>query len=293
MNSQNDLDLDLAKRPDPRYPDGDGPPGDDSGRRVTAVVVAVVVALLAVAVWFWWQRDAGEEAPLTAQAGEAGTEATLPTPADPLGAGEAIDLPPLGGELDPVVRSMLGTLSARPELARLLATDDLVRRFVTSVDNIGRGRSPSRHLVVLRPDGTFSVERPQQAGSVPAATFARYDGAAATVANLDAAAMAKVYGSLRPRLNEAYAELGDPSASFDAAMERAIVHLLSVSPDAARGQVQPGKGLTYQWSDANTENLSSAQKQLLRMGPENAERVQQKLRELALALGIPAERLPS
>jgi len=37
--------------------------------------------------------------------------------------------------------------------------------------------------------------------------------------------------------------------------------------------------------------LSEAQKQLLRMGPENMRVVKQKLRELAAALGIPEDRL--
>jgi len=38
--------------------------------------------------------------------------------------------------------------------------------------------------------------------------------------------------------------------------------------------------------------LTAAQKQLLRMGPENARIVQAKLCEIALALGVPPQRLP-
>jgi len=38
--------------------------------------------------------------------------------------------------------------------------------------------------------------------------------------------------------------------------------------------------------------LSAAQKQLLRMGPQNVRMVQNKLREIAAALGIPASKLP-
>ena len=40
------------------------------------------------------------------------------------------------------------------------------------------------------------------------------------------------------------------------------------------------------------QELSAAQKQLLRMGPQNVRTVQSKLREIATALGIPASRLP-
>ncbi len=52
------------------------------------------------------------------------------------------------------------------------------------------------------------------------------------------------------------------------------------------------KGIGYAFADSRLENLTAAQKQLLRMGPENARTIQRSLREIALALGIPPERLP-
>jgi len=51
-------------------------------------------------------------------------------------------------------------------------------------------------------------------------------------------------------------------------------------------------GVGYAFADAGEEDLAPAQKQLLRMGPANARAVQAKLREIALALGIPSARLP-
>ena len=256
------------------------------GPQLVIVAIAVLVACLAIAGWYWWSSDDEEG---TGAVTEAPTETGV-DPSTTLGTGEAMDLPPLD-ELDPVLRSMLETLSARPELARLLATDNLLRRFVVSVENIGRGVSPVRQLQGVSVDGAFSVDRPNSESAVSPASFARYDGMTRTVAEIDREGLARIYGQLKPRLAEAYGELGG-EGTFDMAMERAIVHLLQVSPDQARGRVRPVKGLTYAWTSADTENLSSAQKQLLRMGPENARRVQTTLRQLALALGIPAERLP-
>ena len=40
------------------------------------------------------------------------------------------------------------------------------------------------------------------------------------------------------------------------------------------------------------ERLSSAQKLILRTGPDNARRIQDKLRAIALALGVPGRLLP-
>jgi hypothetical protein len=48
------------------------------------------------------------------------------------------------------------------------------------------------------------------------------------------------------------------------------------------------RGAVYSYAKPALENLSPAQKQLLRMGPDNVKRVQIKLRELRDALGDPA-----
>jgi hypothetical protein len=53
------------------------------------------------------------------------------------------------------------------------------------------------------------------------------------------------------------------------------------------------KGIGYGYADERLESLTPAQKQLLRMGPRNVRVIKTKLRDIALALGIPAAHLPS
>ena len=48
--------------------------------------------------------------------------------------------------------------------------------------------------------------------------------------------------------------------------------------------VIPGRGASYAYADPRYEALTGAQKQLLRMGPANAQRVQARLREFKNAL---------
>jgi hypothetical protein len=52
-------------------------------------------------------------------------------------------------------------------------------------------------------------------------------------------------------------------------------------------------GIGYAFADPKLEGLSRAQKQLLRMGPQNVRAIQGKLREIAGVLGIPDSRLPA
>lgn len=280
-----DLDLSLDRTPDPLPPDEGW-----SSTRTKAVVVAVVIACLSAIGWYWWSSR--REAPAPVQQTQLGV-GSRDADVAPLGGptdGDAA-LPPLDG-LDPFLRTMLGGLSARPELTTLLTSDDLIRRFVVSVDRIGRGATPSGQLQAIKPAQQFSVERQTSAGPINPASFSRYDGLAATIDDIDPAQVAEIYGRLRPRLEEAYAELGNPGESFDRAMERAISQLLAVPAEKSNGQVRPDKGLTFAWTDAATENMSSAQKHLLRMGPRNTQIVQRKLRAIADAIGMSASALP-
>lgn len=262
------------------------PPASDAGRRLALVLVPVLLALVA-GVWWWLLRNpapAGRSTP----APEAPAREAAARPLGPVV--EPRDLPPLG-ELDGVVRELLGALSRRPEVAAWLASDDLVRRFVASVDNVAGGASPARHNRALAPQVPFQVVRRGSRIVADPASYARYDSLADTVAELDVHALARLYATLKPRLEEAYAELGQPAGTFDRAVELAIVHLLetpAIPPDAPLAD----DTVSYRYRDARIEALSPAQKQLLRMGPRNVPRVQDTLRALARALGIPEERLP-
>jgi hypothetical protein len=75
-------------------------------------------------------------------------------------------------------------------------------------------------------------------------------------------------------------------------LERAIVLLLETPVQEDPVRVEP-RGIVYGFADEDLEDLTPAQKQLLRMGPRNARVVQTTLRAIALALGIPSERLPA
>lgn len=289
MTPPDDLDLTLGPDPEPPTDGGDGS-WTSAAHRGPLVAVAVAIACLAAAAWYLWSPDSGTPSRAAQTPGRSDTDVAVRDDTRRLGDGEAAEMPPLDA-LDPLLRGMLGALSTRPELARVLATDNLIRRFVAAVDSIGRGASPTRQIAMLKPATAFSVERPYSESVITPESHARYAGVVETIAGLDAAALSRIYAQLRPRLDEAYAELGGPPESFDAAMERALSHLLAVDPVLAAGRVRPSAGVTYAWVSDDAERLSAAQKHLLRLGPTGVERVQGKLREVGTALGIPAERL--
>lgn len=269
----------------------DGPGGGPGGRSPWGWVVALLVVLAAGAGIAWYLLR-GEEEPEPRIAGEeAAPVEPAPEIVDPAEE-EPLELPPLDAS-DEVVRRLVAGLSSQPVLASWLATEDLVERFVVAVDNVAVGVVPRKEVEPLAPEGGFRATAAEGGGArVDPASWERYDPAAAVVASLDPPGTATLYRRLRPLVDEAARErLGYGAERFDQTLRRAILHLLETPvPDGPPALER--ETLSYRYADPRLEELSAAQKQLLRMGPENQRRVQAKLRALARELGVPAERIP-
>ena len=235
----------------------------------------------------------GRNVPAPKPAAAEPEHSTAPQPSpQPLG-GEAaeIALPPVD-KADELVRQLVTKISSSPSVAAWLATDGLIRSFTSGVLNVAEGKVPVGQLHVMRP--TLPLQVVEQGGDViiDARSYERYDALAAAAASFDPAGSARLYGTMKPRIEEAYRELGADEAVFDRVLERAIVLLLETPVVDGAVQVEP-HGIGYAFAAPNLENLMPVQKQLLRTGPRNVRRVQASLREIATALGIPASRLPA
>lgn len=249
------------------------------------VVIAVLIA--AGAGLFYYLR---REPPPAASSAVNETEVPVAGPERPLGADvEPIDLPPLD-DTDPLVRDLVRTLSSHPRVLAWLTTNGLIRNFTVSVANVAAGRTPAPNLRVLRPPGAFGVIESGDTPMMDTRSYSRYDDLAAAVASVDAAGAAQLYSRLKPRIEDAYRELGYDTP-FDRALEAAIVRVLEAPLVEGDVALIPSGGL-YQFNDPRLERLTAAQKQLVRTGPRNTRTIQRKLREIGLALGIPRERLP-
>lgn len=267
-------------------PSGVPPPGRPLGWWLAA---GGLIAAAAIAAYIVFSGDRQTPAPAkTEPAGVATSEGRV----RPLG-GEAapIVLPPLD-ETDPFVRDLLKQITAHPAVAAWLATDGLIRNFVLDVSMIAEGKTPARQVRVLRPSGDFHTIERGGGLYIDPRSYVRYDGLAAAAASIDPAGAARLYTTLKPRIEDAYRELGMPDTSFDRTLESAIVLLLKTpNPDDPIRVEQVG-GVGYRFAAPELETLTAAQKQLLRMGPRNTRTIQSSLRNIAVALGIPAERLP-
>jgi hypothetical protein len=269
-----------------RTPSG---PGNRPARSHTTkwIIVAVFAIVAAVATYVAVTKRRSTDKVATTP------PATVSRGADrPLGGNPAsITVPPLD-QTDALVRELLKQLSSQPSVAAWLMSDGLIRNFAVVVSNVAEGPTPVVHLRMLRPTAVFKVTDRNGRLLIDTRSYERYDRFAAAAASIDPAGAARIYATLKPRIEEAHRDLGT-GLSLDRTLELAIVTLLKTPVVADPIAVRPEGGTGYAYVDPALEALTPAQKQLLRTGSANVQAIQIWLRSAALALGIPAERLPA
>ncbi|WP_422846050.1 DUF3014 domain-containing protein [Acidovorax sp. M2(2025)] len=275
-------------------------------RTPAAAWVAATVAVCAVAAagaWWFWQRQAeplpaappppvaSAPAPPAAEpAPEPASPASGPqNPVDALAPADAA-LPALA-ESDGRVTALLNELLGPGQVAAFLQTEGFIRRTVATVDNLGRAQAPARMWPVQPLRDRFLVDGPGDAPApIAAANAARYRAALAFAEAVPLDAAVALYARLYPLFQQAYEELGFPRGYFNDRLVAVLDHLL-LAPEP-RGPVRvkllpvnteladPRPWVRYEFEDPALQALSSGQKMLVRMGPENEARAKALIRAL-------------
>jgi Protein of unknown function (DUF3014) len=258
----------------PQVPPPLPPPASSAGRWV---VVGAVALAAGAALTFWWMTRAQPDETLPAPTAASESARTPNRPQR-----QPMELPSLDGS-DTFFRDLVGVLSRNPLLARLLATDGLVRGAVLAVDQIGDGRTPSLPLATLRPPTRLAIAG-TDSGPIDPRTYARWNSATGALTSINPSEAAQLYVNLKPLFDEAYSDLGHP-ADFDAGVTKAIKVLLA-TPEPATEPVLLRRPGYYEHTDAGLRSLRPVQKQLLLLGPESRQQVLSWLKRLADALDL-------
>lgn len=271
------------------------PPQPSSSTAWIAAAVAVAAAVGA-AWWFWWRPAHAPQAPAAApsvaeQPAAAPPQAEASGPQNPVDALEpaAPDLPLLA-ESDAHVAQALRALLGERQVAGFLQLDGFVRRAVATVDNLARSQAPARLWPVQPMPGRFTAEGAEDAQAIAPANAARYQAFVAFAEAVPMEAAVRLYARLYPLFQTAYEELGYPGRYFNDRLVAVLDHLqaapephgsVAVRLTHVAGEVPSTRPwVRYEFADARLEALSSGQKMLVRMGPENARRLKAVLAEL-------------
>ena len=194
---------------------------------------------------------------------------------------------------DARIRKGIKDLSSHPKFAEWLKNENIIRIITAAVDNIADGVSPRVPLSFLSPQKVFEVTGKGRKLYLDPQGFNRYNLVANVFSSLDAQGSIRVYKELKLFFQGAYRELGYPNRDFQDTLIRAMEELLRTP--IVEGKIlleEEEEGIDYRMVDDYLEDLSDAQKHLIRMGPKNVRKIHAKLREMALALGVPENQLP-
>jgi len=254
---------------------------------------AVVIAL---AVYLWALREDPALAAKMAEAPAGVRNAVAPVdeetappvstlpPDEP--AAEALPDPALPAleDSDVAALSALRALAGQSFITTMIEPRSLVRRLVVTIDNLPNERLSMKYRVVRAVPGSFEVAGGEAALQLAPGNAARYQPLLNALLAADATHWVALYRQWYPLLQQAYAEMADPRHLFNDRLLVVIDHLLAVQvPAALPALTHPG--VLYAYADVALQQQSAGARILIRMGPANAARVQERLREIRKLLG--------
>lgn len=190
---------------------------------------------------------------------------------------------------DQWLREQLPAVNPHPEFVHWINTEsDLIRKTVLLVNEVAHGKVPRKQFMFWAPKTPFLVKEKAKGQYVmDPAGYHRYDRLAEAVNAIDEEGLVKLYRLIKPLVDEAFAEFTKPGQAFETTLIQGIEHLLK-TPHIQGEVILLKPSVMYKFADPSLENLSRAQKQLLRMGPVNAAMVKHKLGLIrGLLLGQP------
>jgi hypothetical protein len=271
---------------------------ESQNKSILIVAAVIILLILGAGVWYWHStRPPAAPPPIEQPKAEAPSQ---PPPGAEVKVAEEKEAPiqpevklPALDQSDDFVRQMLRNLSPHGKLAEWLKIKNIIRVFVAAVDNIANGKSPRPQLGFLSPGQAFPVSEKGDRIYLDPKGYGRFDIITDAIVSFSTSRTVQVYQKLKPLFQEAYRELGYPQKDFHATFIQAMKRILD-TPIVEREIIlkEEGKGLNYVFVDDGLESMNEVQRHLLRMGPKNTQKIQQRVREIALALGVPETQLP-
>ncbi|MBT6180782.1 MAG: DUF3014 domain-containing protein [Halieaceae bacterium] len=184
---------------------------------------------------------------------------------------------------DQYARESIDAVNGGKALAQFVAGDYVVERAVAIIDALRRGEVPYKLLPVGKPSTPFPISDNGLRVTLDTAGFSRYDGFAQWVDGLDTPALISLLNDYERIATQALTRMGVTDFDIRSALLAATTQILS-TPQVAVDAELMRREANWVYMDPELEALSSLQKQVLRMGPENADIVQQKARDIRGAL---------
>ncbi len=201
------------------------------------------------------------------------------------------------GSPDARLRALTKRASRSKLLRKWSMSQGILQRTAAAVRLVARGDTPKPVLGFISLDRRFIVEEQLLSKSeqkrtgeyervfISPKSYARYDPITDALTSMKPEAMAFAYRKLRPDYNRAFSQVAARGERFEDVLTEAIRRLVNVEVPSGKIELK-SKGAVYAFLDPKLEAMSPAEKQLIRMGPKNAQKIQRALRRFARSAGL-------
>lgn len=251
------------------------------------LLMVAAVALAAFLTWRSFHAPESQPAPPVATApAPAATPAAPATPHYPIeAAAGAVDQTPLPAvaDSDAPLQDVLAALFGGAPLDRIFYLEQIVPRFVATIDNLPRQTVALSRMVVKPIGGSLETASSDGRILLRADNAARYATYLRVMDMADTQKLVQTYVRWYPLFQKSYEDLGYPNGYFNDRLVEVIDHLLA-TPDVPAPVALAQPKVLYEFADPSLEGRSAGQKILMRIGPVNEAHVKAKLREIRRAV---------
>ena len=241
-------------------------------------ILAIILAGGAVLLSGIWPAE--KEAPLPAPvvtAPEPKTSTPEPEPvaapaplAEPVIPEPVVEPLPRLEESDEAVRDAIGSIPLGNAGQQYLMPGNIIERSASLIYLMAQGDVPYKLLPVARPKGAFPISDDGTRVIVDPAGFARYDAMGQWLRSLDIDALLVALDWFLPLFREAWSYYGEDEDAFDPAVLMTLDMIISTPQIDLSEARLIRKEAVWIYEDPTIEALAPLQKQVLRMGPDNA-----------------------
>lgn len=270
----------------------DEPPAA-SGTGKLILTIAIVIALAAAVIaWLWVNQQGSEPTPIEPPKVVETVEPEQPQqqPLDPLPQElpetvelEVVEEQVILPELATSTADVLEQLQLAQQDTSALTSDQLIRDAVVFIDNLRNGVVVRDKAGIEGPRNAFRVLEQNDKLYIDPRSYDRYNTLVDWFVSLDTTVLVTMMERYRPLIAAALAEIGYPDTTPEQVLLDAIA-VLNNTPAVGTVVELTDDTVMYRFADPALEALPDAQKQMLRLGPDNIRRVKLKLAAIQTAI---------
>lgn len=243
----------------------------------------VIVCLVAIVGFLAWEnRDKwSSNSAETKDGGKpaAATASGTPAPKFPLAPSDDKSQPPLKAEeMDANIQKKSDDFFGKSKLEDVLVYENFIRNVVITVDNATGKKIPFEKSPIKPAEGRLLITKSGGKISLSKKNFDRYKKYVGVLQQANLKSIAAYYRRAYPLFQAAYLELGMQGYFNDRVIE--MLDQILATPTVHKPARLVPRGLHYEFEDPALESLSAIQKILIRIGPQNADLVKAKCKDL-------------